>query len=114
MNKKLFKISAKEAFKNLRKSGPCFCEEISDKIEITGVFWHHLIFSKDRNNLELQEKMLIINIIPRIFKKGYIQQIREKYIRIALDIEEIRIILIFEKTSTKYILLSCFRETQKK
>jgi len=72
MNKKLFKISAKEAFKNLRKSGPCFCEEISDKIEITGVFWHHLIFSKERNNKEL------------------------------------------EKTSTSYLLLSCFRETQKK
>lgn len=111
---KIIKISAKEGFKILRKNGPYFCESLQKDIAVTSVFWNHIIFSKERNLREIQERMLIVNIIPRIFKEGVLQSQRDVFFRIILKIEYIHFIVIIQKTSTKFLLLSCFKQTQKK
>lgn len=111
---KLLKLSAREAFETLRGKGPFFCSSIAEYVSITRVFWGHIIFSKERHHTEVQERLLILNFIPRIFRKGYVQNDSGKYIRLALKCDEFTFILILERLPSKIILLSCFREYTKK
>lgn len=118
---RILKISAKEAFKTLRKHGPYHCQSLSQEIYVTNIFWNHINFSKERSIREIVERLSIIPLIERILQEGIcVKTTEEKHLtffRISLSIKHLSFSVICKhnkKENGHNILLSCFIDIQKK
>ena len=116
----ILKISAKQAFKTLRKHGPYFCESLQVDVSVTSIFWNHINFSKYRPVQEIVYRLAIIPLVEIILQTGLIEEKREEdhliFYKITQEISLKRFCVIcrYNKKEDSHVLLSCFIEIQKK
>ena len=111
------KDSAKKAFKKLREQEYFFSKDLDKNINITRVFFEHVIYDKKkkRTAYEIMERILILPFLEEIISTGKIQKTREykgtHFFRVSKVYKKYTLtVIIFQDTITKeYILLSCFK-----
>lgn len=90
---RLAKKSAKENYKFLRNQSPFFCNTLKAEVMVSKIFFNHVVYhtSKNREEREIIERILLFPFIKSILKNGKLQETR--------------------KENTFY-LVSCFRDFQ--
>ena len=110
---KLIKISTKAAFDSLKSESPIICKSLDTNIFVTRIFLNHIRFEKRRVVSQINERLLLINLVPQILFDGQLIETRQQknyiFYEIAHLIENIDCRVIIRKNlSGKYYLFSCF------
>jgi hypothetical protein len=110
----LAKISGKQVFKNLKSQSPFYSDVLKTNIEITKVFYDHIVYNKKkkRSQKEIIKRILVIPFIQEILNNGNLTKERtkkeKKYFRISLLQKKGVFSVIILKNKQNYSLLSCF------
>ena len=116
----LAKKSAKEVFLQLRENWPYFCDELKKEIEVTKLFFNHIILNNDKKReiRDLIERILIIPFIEKILTKWKITEKRKgkwvEYFKLSINNWDDVFSIIILKKSNKFTLLSCFIDFKQK
>jgi len=108
---KILKISAKEAFKNLRGQAPFFCTSLNKEVFVTKLFWNHINFSKQRTIREVIYRLATIPLIARILAEGKTVKVSKNFFQINLTLQgqTFSVIILQDlQRDNKCFLLSCF------
>ncbi len=116
---RITKLSAKGAFKSLKKNSPYFCVALNIDVFITKYFLNHIAYQKNRSEKEVIERLLIISFLEDILKNGELKNSREMYSGTFHQISlqkgaDVFCAIISTTPQGRYILTSCFREYEKK
>lgn len=120
---KILKISAKQAFLQLKKNSPYLCKSLNIQVFVTRQFWSHINFSKYRPQKDLILRLAILPLVEKILEEGLITEKRDwgKYFsyRVTQEFNSEKCSLIIlkpKKQENNTLLFSCFvhDNTQKK
>ena len=124
---RISRLASKEAIKDLKSKNPIFCSALKQSFTVTNIFYNHVVgYKKSRPDKEIIERLIVINLIPKIAREGIIKEKRENGVfenKIFKNTYKIMLrqwwisfyIILWEETLWDMILLSCFvRDHRKK
>ncbi|MDP3976259.1 MAG: hypothetical protein Q8P95_05085, partial [bacterium] len=66
----LLKMSAKKSFQLLRERSPFFCDALGVEVQVTKMFFRHITYARERQDVELIRRLLMVPFIDEILEKG--------------------------------------------